>query len=271
MCFSRQEGHAAQYQVFCQFFENLRFGIPSPRGPEFLALRAADADASIHVYIPYLFPRNGGFGMMFTARGSKKLDTDEWIGLAESSNGTDWTVRIPRAFEASLAWEANDVENFGLLEYDQVLWMNYESTGPSGLEADRAIGIAYSTDLGETWTRVQDEPSLTGGVYCAGFFVWQSEVYLIASAHNQFRVYRASHPTLLSDDSYIGSFMPQPEGIVVDTPSVITDTVEKQIGESFSLTYSLMEAGLWNTYLTRWPSTEEFLAGLEQLPLDPPG
>lgn len=182
VCFSRRERRSPRYDIFCQEFENLRSGTPAALSPEFLALRARDADATKHIYIPYLFERSEGFGMVFTARGTKELATDEWIGLAESANGRDWAVTVPRAFEASLDWEANDVENFGLLRHDGRLWMNYESTGPTGLRSNRSIGIAYSLDHGKSWERAATKPALTGGVYCAGFFVHEDSVYLIAAA-----------------------------------------------------------------------------------------
>lgn len=74
--------------------------------------------------------------MVFTARGSPELEEDEWVGLAETSNGREWKVTVPRAFDAGEPWEANDVENFGLLLHNGVLWMNFKSRGPSGLESE---------------------------------------------------------------------------------------------------------------------------------------
>jgi hypothetical protein len=270
VCFSRRETLAMQYEIYCQEFQNLRRGTPSPLNSEFLALSLGDANAESHVYIPYLFETPKGFGMIFTARGTRQLETYEWVGLAESSDARNWQVTVPQAFQPRLSWEANQVENFGLLLHDGLLWMNYESVGPSGLQADRAIGIAWSDDWGKSWTRVKNQPSLSGGVYCAGFFVWEKKVYLIASAHNQFRVYRAESPESLSDDSYIGSFFVRNDATVVDTPSVVTDAVDKIVDGNFSLVYSLYEEGDWNTYVTRWDSASHFLSHLEIRPLDPP-
>jgi hypothetical protein len=238
-------------------------------GPEILALQPEDANATEHVYIPYLFKANNRLRFIFTARGNTLSKQDEWIGLAESKDGFNWTVIAPKVFEAALPWEANSVENFGLLLHKGTLWMNYESKGPLNSLAERSLGIAYSADSGRSWNRISTQPSISGGVYCAGFFTWRESVYLIASAYNQFRVYRADSPRLLSNDSYRGSFFIQQTGeTVVDTPSVVTNSASKIPSGEFVLTYSIYNDGKWNTYLSRWNSTDDFLDQLVNQPLN---
>ena len=265
VCFSRREAESGKYEIWCQEFTSLFQEGPRPISKEFPVIRAADVGASLHAYVPYLYLSESGASMLFTARGLPDAPDEEWVALAQSQDLRSWEVVEPRALTGQGGWESNSVENFGVILFRGSLWMNYESTGPTGRESERSIGIASSSDSGVTWERVGDNPSITGGVYCAGFFQYEGQVYLIASAHSEFRVYRADHPSSLSDLSYIGSFNPSPRGFVLDTPSLVAASAEKAVSNysPFVLTYSHMtRSGIWETLLVRWESPQDFLDGL---------
>lgn len=265
VCFSRREAESGEYEIWCQKFSSLLNEGPGPISEEFPVIRAANVGASLHAYVPYLYLTDSGASMLFTARGVPDAPDEEWVALAESKDLRSWEVVEPRVLTGRGGWESNSVENFGVILFQGSLWMNYESTGSSGRESERSIGIASSKDDGVTWERIGDKPSITGGVYCAGFFQYEGQVYLIASSHSEFRVYRADDPSSLSDLSFIGSFTPSPRGFVLGTPSLVSASAEKAASNysPFILTYSHMTPrGIWETLLVRWDSPQEFLDGL---------
>lgn len=52
VCFSKRPISMTRYPIFCQDFENLRFGVPQSFGSEFGALNSLDSGATTQIDIP---------------------------------------------------------------------------------------------------------------------------------------------------------------------------------------------------------------------------
>ena len=145
--------------------------------------------------------------------------------------------------------------------------MSLERSGKKQTEANRSIGYASSNDL-LNWYRVGKKPSITGGICCSSFFVFDGYVYSISSNGNRFAVHRARQFLDLTDENLIGYFYPHGNKYqgVVDTPEVLAFNNQKSINnnDEFTLMFSSLDSKReWVTEYIRYANTTSFLLNLK--------
>lgn len=224
-----------------------------------------------HVYVPYVFYENDMYYMILTSRKYNE-DRFEAIHIATSKDSFEWEINLEPILIPEYQWEGNEVENFGVIKVDDTYFLNFESTGPTKSQAERSIGIAYSNDLAN-WKKISDTPQIVDkkfdeGVYCASFFTYNNEIYLIVPNLYRFKIYKFTDFNNLSEDDFIGYFVPydRSKNIVIDTPEVITNDINKEVflNEKFYLAFSSTRYGGWNVEGIVFRDVNEFINQLQK-------
>mgnify|MGYP001206173884 CR=1 FL=1 len=226
----------------------------------------SDTYSFMHTYVPYVFYENDTYYMIFTAR-EYENDTFEAVYIATSSNSYDWEVNLNPILIPEFQWEGNEIENWGLIKIEDKYYMNFESAGPNRLQEERHVGNAYSEDL-INWYKISENPTIKNTVYCASFFSYNNEIYIVVPNVHQFKVYKFTDFEKLSEKNFIGFFRPYgtSEEFEVDTPEIITNDIKKEVSNSdeFNFIFGSYRAGEWYTSIINFKNVEEFLSSLKK-------
>jgi len=235
--------------------------------PEQLILSPETIQADM-VWMPYIVKKDHEFYIFFTARRgsiSPKGEFDEFVMVMTSNDLVEFDISETPIIQPKLKWEGSEIENWGVIKVGEEYYMSLESRGPTQQEEARSIGYASSKDL-RNWERAGKQPSITGGVCCSSFFVYEEEFYSIAANGNRFAVHKAASFLKLQDENLIGYFYPHGRTYqgAVDTPEVITATSEKivQSEQDFLLMFSSTNGG-WSTHMMSFATTDAFLSSLQ--------
>jgi hypothetical protein len=226
------------------------------------------ANVETQVWMPYVFKANKKYYMYFTARSGDRT-TDNYIEnirMAISDDGLKWSILRKPVLEPKLKWEGNEVENWGIIKHNDTYYMSYESRGPSRLQDNRSIGIAYSKNLFE-WKRFQDVPHVTESEYCSSFFRVGKYIYHIVPNNQRFRVYKFTDFEDFDSESFIGFWDPlgKENELSFDSPDVLTRDINKSLNdnEEVNIFYSVDSNG-WRTLRSRYKNAYEFIESLSK-------
>ena len=219
----------------------------------------------LHTYVPYVFYENNMYYMIFTAR-KETDDLFEAIYIATSLDSENWEIDLNPIIVPENQWEGNEIENWGLIKFDNLYYMNFESAGSNRLQAERHIGTAVSSDL-ISWDKISKDPQIRNRVYCASFFLYDAQFYMIVPNNYRFKVFKFSNFETLSEENFIGYFDPFEVSleITLDTPDVITENIKKEIfsNEEFHLVFGNYRNSDWYTSLIEFEDINEFINSLK--------
>lgn len=215
----------------------------------------------LHTYVPYVFYENNMYYMFFTAR-KESDDLFEAIYIATSLDSVNWEIDLNPIIIPENQWEGNEIENWGLIKYNNLYYMNFESAGPNRLQTERHIGTAVSSDL-ITWDKISQEPQIKNGVYCASFFLYDDQFYMVVPNGYRFKVFKFTSFGTISEKNFIGYYDPFEENfdITLDTPEIVTESINKEINvnETFQFVFGNYRNGEWYTSLIEFENVNEFL------------
>ena len=215
----------------------------------------------LHTYVPYVFYENNMYYMFFTAR-KESENLFEAIYIASSLDSQNWEIDLTPIIVPENQWEGNEIENWGLIKFNNLYYMNFESAGPNRLQIERHIGTAVSSDL-ITWDKISEKPQIKNGVYCASFFLYDEHFYMIVPNNYRFKVFKFVNFETLSEENFIGYFDPFETGleITLDTPEIITEDIKKEIysNEEFQFVFGNYRNGEWYTSLIEFKDVNEFI------------
>ena len=273
--YAARSRESAKYSLFTRSAFSLNDLIDAE---EKLILSPEDVDA-VMVWMPYIVKANNEFVIFFTVRQgdiSYYGDFDEFVMRLTSDDLESFSVDSTVIVEAQLDWEGSEIENWGVINIDETFYMSLESRGPSQKPEDRSIGYAASNNL-LNWRRVGEQPSITGGVCCSSFFVFEDYFYSISAAGNRFAVHRAKDFLELTDKNLIGFFYPHDKNYqgVVDTPEVLTVNNKKSllIEDEFTFMFSSTRGGIINSMVSKdgwvteyiiFANAQSFLSNLQK-------
>ncbi len=258
---SRESG---RYSLYTRSSFDLK-GLSNAKEMLLLAPESVDA---VMVWMPYIVKSGDQYTIFFTVRKgdiSYYGDFNEFVMRLTSNDLKNFEVDSEVMVSAKLDWEGSEIENWGVIKIDDIFYMSLESRGKSQKQEDRSIGYASSNDL-KNWSRVGSQPSITGGVCCSSFFVFDGYIYSISAAGNRFALHRARDFLDLTDKKLIGYFYPHGgtyEGSV-DTPEVLGLNNQKSIlnDDEFTLMFSSLRKGEWVTEYIRYANTASFLSNV---------
>lgn len=176
-------------------------------------------DSLVAVFHPWQ-ESDGSWHALYRANGDK-------IAYATSPDGVNWTKHANNP----VINDAIACDPAGLIKSNGVYYLYANTTG-----GDRRIDIYTSTNR-ITWTKVsKDEPEWRGGRYCSCPFKYNGKFYLITSKY--YEGGRGSLLELWEDSTPLFKYGSREfKGVVVygrgwksvDTPSVLTTTIERDI------------------------------------------
>ena len=204
--------------------------------------------------------------MIFTSR-EYENDFFESIHIATSLDSINWEVNLNPILIPEFEWEGNEIENWGVIKVGSKYYLNFESAGPNRLLEERNIGIAYSEDL-INWEKLSPDPAIKNSVYCASFFSYNNEIYMIVPNLYKFKIYRFTSFEKLSEEDLIGYYEPYDSllKVILDTPDVITSDIRKEVypEDELNFVFGTYRDGEWFTTLSKFKNVDEFLNQIKQ-------